>query len=459
MFGRISQRIAIPYLALIFGSMLTLGICLEVFGYRPDLTGVIVVIFALVMAVLAVVLAILVARSITKPIEKLTMMARQLAASDLDQAVKVSSGDEIEELAWSFNQMAERTKRTIDSLSSERNRIVTLLSRMADGVVITGHDGRVALVNPAAAKILGISSDVVLGRSFIKAVRDHELHQLWQRCQQSGEQFTELIRLGPASRFVRVTAMPVKEGAFTSGLVLLQDVSELRRLETTRREFVANISHELRTPLASLKLLVETLEEGALLEEPTTAREFLGKIHLEIDKLTQLVRELLELSRIESGQVPLKWEALDIGHLIEEAVGHLRPQAERQGIELKIVASPPLPRLYADGERVQQVIVNLVHNAIKFTPPGGKVEVLVRPQSEAVVISVIDTGVGIPGEDLPRIFERFYKADKSRSSGGTGLGLAIAKHIVQAHGGRIWAESVEGQGSTFSFTLPLTTGA
>jgi two-component system phosphate regulon sensor histidine kinase PhoR len=246
---------------------------------------------------------------------------------------------------------------------------------------------------------------------------------------------------------------PFRQVGARGYLVILQDLTRIRRLETVRRDFISNISHELRTPLAGLKALVDTLRGGAI-KDPPAAKRFLKRMDSEVDSLTQLVQELLELSRVESGQAPLHIEATPAVQVIVPPSDRLRPQAERAGLDFAIILPPQLPLVMADAERMQMVVTNLIHNAVKFTPPGGKVAVTAESDGNEVVFSVSDTGVGIPTEDLPRIFERFYKADRARSGGGTGLGLAIAKHLVEGHGGRIWAESIEGQGSTFFFTLP-----
>ncbi len=224
--------------------------------------------------------------------------------------------------------------------------------------------------------------------------------------------------------------------------------------EVVRRDLLANVSHELRTPLAAIKAMVETLEDGAL-EDPPAARDFLARVHRETDGLSHLVEELLQLSRIESGQDKLRLAAVRPADLIAATTERLAPLADRAGVELRATGEPDVPAVLADRERVAQVLVNLIHNALKFTPPGGQVRIAASEGQGEVVFSVADTGVGIAEEDLPRLFERFYKADRARASGGTGLGLAIAKHIVQAHGGRIWAASAgPGQGATFSFSLP-----
>jgi two-component system phosphate regulon sensor histidine kinase PhoR len=254
-----------------------------------------------------------------------------------------------------------------------------------------------------------------------------------------------------------MTVTPLSRGDWAT-LVALQELTELRRTEQVRRDFVANVSHELRTPLASLKAAIETLQEGAL-ADPAVAQDFLARAASEVDRLVSLVEELLELSQLEAGVLPLSRRPVDAGELLQRAVERMRPQAERKGLRLLAHDAPGLPSLSADAERLERAILNLLDNAIKFTPAGGTVEASVAPCPEGVLITVRDTGPGIEREDLPRIFERFYKADRSRQSGGAGLGLAIARHIVEAHGGRIWAESQPEQGATFAFALPLADGA
>jgi len=326
-------------------------------------------------------------------------------------------------------------------------------------VLITDPGGHVRLLNPAAARLLTVDQEAAVGERFVTLVRDHQITGIWRRCREINEELSETVEMGRQRPFLRVVATPLSDTAEGECLVLLQDLTEMRRLETVRRDFVSNISHELRTPLAGLKAVVDTLRDGAL-EDPAAARRFLDRIDTEVDVLTQMVRELLELSRIESGQVPLRLVPTAVADLVIPPVDRLQPQAERSGLSMtvdlpSVGKEPDLPSVLADAERVMEVVTNLVHNAIKFTPAGGQVTISARLAGEEVILSVQDTGIGIAADDLPRIFERFYKADRARSGGGTGLGLSIARHIVQGHGGRIWAESVEGKGSTFYFSLPV----
>ncbi|HLO18027.1 MAG TPA: ATP-binding protein, partial [Anaerolineales bacterium] len=231
-------------------------------------------------------------------------------------------------------------------------------------------------------------------------------------------------------------------------------LTRLRRLETVRRDFISNLSHELRTPLASLKALTETLQDGAL-EDPPAAGRFIDQIQIETDALTQMVTELLELSRIESGRLSLDLKPVAACDLLHSAAQRMQLQAERADLTLRVECAADLPEIRIDSQRVEQVLVNLIHNAVKFTRPGGEIVLFAEAGIGEVRFAVRDTGIGIPAEDVSRIFERFYRVDKSRAGSGTGLGLSIAKHIVEAHKGKIWAESLEGQGSTFYFALPF----
>jgi len=417
-----------------------------------------IVVASLFTALLAGLLALFIAERIAQPVRRLTEVVQRMTRGDLSARLLPIPHGEVGVLTQAFNQMAARLQGMITTLVEERGRLTAVLDNMADGVVITDGEGRVRLINPAAARLLSTDEEAALGRPFAQVARDHRLIGLWQQCcEQNEEQFAsvEVGRLGP---FLQAIATPLRDAGPQASLVILQDLTRIRRLETVRRDFISNISHELRTPLASLQALVDTLRDGAL-DDPPAARHFLDSIETEVEALTQMVQELLELSRIESGQAPMRLIPTSVADVVFPPVERLRPQAERAGLSITIDLSPNLPTVLADAERAQQVITNLVHNAIKFTPSGGQVTLSAQPVGEEMILSVRDTGVGIPADDLPRIFERFYKADRARSGGGTGLGLAIAKHIVQAHGGRIWAESVEGKGSTFYVALPTLTSS
>jgi two-component system phosphate regulon sensor histidine kinase PhoR len=321
---------------------------------------------------------------------------------------------------------------------------------MTDGVLIANADGRIQYSNPAAAGLF--ESPEPTGRTVAEVLRHYQLVEAWRRCQQGRELQNESVELPNRHLFLQLVAIPDQD---TGGsLLLVQDLTRVRKLETVRRDFVSNLSHELRTPLASLKALTETLRGGAM-EDPKAATHFLESIETEVDAMTQMASELLELTRIESGQLPMVFKPVPAYDLLHTAAERMRAQADRAGLTLRLEKGRDNPEVRADSPRLEQVLVNLIHNAVKFTSPGGEVVLSARAEAGFVRFSVKDSGVGIPDDDLERIFERFYKADRARSSGGTGLGLSIARHIVEAHGGKIWAESVEGRGSTFHFTVPV----
>ncbi len=410
-------------------------------------------------AVLAVLLAALVAGRIAAPLHELTESVEKMSASTLKghrltSALIPRHADEVGNLTRVFNDLAFQLQSQIDDLQLERDKLAAVLHEMSDGVLMIDPRGRVQMLNPAAEAMFGITLETALGHSVAETLRHYQIVDLWQRCQSSGETQSAILEIIDKKLYLQGVATPLGRTQAGSTLLLFQNLTRLRQLETVRRDFVSNISHELRTPLASLKALTETLQDGAL-DDPPAARRFIERIETEVDSMSLMVAELLELSRIESGRVPLKLAPAAPIDILTSAVERLRLQAERAGLTLSMDCAPDLPSVLADQPRMEQVTVNLLHNAIKFTPSGGQIHVTAKLQDERVVFSVQDTGIGIPADDLDRIFERFYKADRGRASGGTGLGLSISRHLVNAHGGKIWVESVEGKGSKFSFSVPL----
>ncbi len=355
---------------------------------------------------------------------------------------------ELEELSSALHSLAQTFNAQLSTLDSERNRLATVLDQMMDGVLIADAQGLIQFANPAACKLFE-SSDPI-GRTVAEVIRNYQLVEAWKRCQQTGGLQSESVELPARRKFLQLIVMPDQHAG--GSLLLAQDLTRVRRLETVRRDFISNVSHELRTPLASLKALTETLQNGAL-SDPEAGPRFLESIATEVDALTQMAQELLDLSRIESGQVALDLAPLAPKKLLVSAADRMKMQAERAGLTLQIECPDDLPNVRADQARLEQVLVNLIHNAVKFTWPGGEVTLLAEATQDGVRFGVRDTGIGIPADDIPRVFERFYRVDKSRAGGGTGLGLSIARHIVEAHGGKIWVESEEGRGSTFFFTI------
>jgi two-component system phosphate regulon sensor histidine kinase PhoR len=407
----------------------------------------------IVVTFLAVILATLIASRISRPIRDLTQSAWHLASvNPVDQPIPPNK-DEINQLGTVFNIMSIRLSGEIKDLETERATLEAVLQKMTDGVFIVDAQGDVQLVNPAAEKMFSISRLTSIKRPLIEVVRHHQPVEMWQRCRDTGK--TQSVEFEVSNRLsLQGIATSLSPAISGSSLLLFQDVTRQRQIETMRRDFISNVSHELRTPLAALKALTETLQGGAL-EDPPAAHRFLEQMETEVDSLSLMVNELLELSRIESGRVPLSLASTRPIDIVNPAYERLRLQADRAGLTLTIECPDDLPPVLADAVRVQQVVVNLLHNAIKFTSSGGQVAVRAEQKDRAIRFTVVDTGIGIDAEDLPRIFERFYKVDRSRATSGTGLGLAIARHLVEAHGGRIWAESEVGKGSSFQFTIPI----
>ena len=313
--------------------------------------------------------------------------------------------------------------------------------------MLADHEDVVRLANPAASRILGAE---LAGRRLVEVIRDHEMLEALDAARRGQDTVREMERDG-GRRVLRIGAKRLAGGEI---LLTVQDLSSVRRLETQRRDFVANVSHELRTPLSALKAMVETLRGGAM-RDPEAADDFLSRIDHEVDGLAELVADLLALSRMESGGDVLELREMDAADLVREAAARLEPLATRAQILLTTATDASGARVRIDPAQMAQVLANLVHNAIKFTPAGGTVTVGTSATPAEVRLFVRDTGAGIDPADLERIFERFFKSDPSRATGGTGLGLAIAKHAVQAHGGTIGAASGgRGQGATITVTLP-----
>ncbi len=411
---------------------------------------------AAVAIILLLILAFMVSEYTVKPLRQIAHTADKFSRRIFDQTEQqgiLDRRDEIGVLGRSLHAMGLALQEQFAVMEDEQEKLFAILTAMTDGVAIVDQDGKVVLLNPAASLIFSITEPAALGKSLTETLRNHQIVDLWKESRDSNEQKTLSMELPAGRTYIQVVSTPLGETVQNATLLLFQDLTRMRRLETVRQDFVSNVSHELRTPMAAIKSLAETLDEGAL-EDPPAARRFLQLMQQEIDSMAQLVQELLELSRIESGKVKIEKKPVNVKGIVRLIVDRMQNQAQRAGLELTGEVDPGVEIASMDAERIQQVLLNLVHNAIKFTPPGGKVKISAEHIPGSIKISVKDTGVGISELDLPRIFERFYKSDRARSGSGTGLGLSIARHIVEAHHGEIWAESQSGQGSTFSFTIP-----
>jgi two-component system, OmpR family, phosphate regulon sensor histidine kinase PhoR len=398
----------------------------------------------LLATAVALAVVVLLSRAVTGPIGALTRSA-EIVAGGGSARFEAGGPDETRRLGGALRTMADRITGERHEAESERDRLAVLIDELGDAIVIANAGGEIERANRAANELLG----AVAGRRLMDVVRDHEVIEAIASARSGADSVIHVERTEPA-RFQRVVARRLADGEL---LLVIQDLTNLRRLQTVRRDFVANVSHELRTPIASLKAMAETLEAGAI-DDPDAARDFVRRMRTEIDDLARLVEELLLIGRLESGQPVVAPKVVSAEALLDGARERLGPLAERAHVKLVVDQPERTPMVFADSERIGQVFANLVHNATKHTPTGGEIRLSAAPDGRVVVFSVRDTGDGIAAGDVDRIFERFYKSDRSRADGGSGLGLSIAKHIVEAHGGVIRAASPgPGRGATFSFTL------
>lgn len=389
------------------------------------------------------------------PLRKLTRQVDLISSTGEFTPLRVSLGhDEISTLTMSFNRLISDLNQQITQLGSEQAILGSVLSNMSDGVIIVSPEGNVKLINQAAIRLFNVAGDISREKTLIEVTRLYQLVEIWKKSLATGETQTTTLELLPDNNYVQVIASPL--GASFPGVTLLlaQDLTRLRKLETVRRDFVQNVSHALDTPLSSLKTLAESLQSGKI-QDNELAPQILTRMNIEIDKMLQIVHELLELARIETGKTPFEFRPVQPKEIVLPAIERMKDQAERASLDLNTQLEENLPPVLADALRMQEVLINLIHNAIKFTPSGGKVTVKVEKRDKFVQFCVEDTGIGIKPADLDRIFERFYRSDRTINSGGTGLGLSIAKHTIEAHQGKIWAESEPGRGATFFFTIPV----
>ena len=405
--------------------------------------------FGLLVAVL---LSFLLSKTITTPIESITKSARRVAAGEFGEKIPIQSGDEIGELTRTFNSMAGVLRDTLEEVQGERDKLNTLFLHMTDGVAAFTTDGRIIHMNPATERLLGIAfrEDLTFNEVFsgMALPRDEDAGE-------KGYVQSEISRLG---RTLNVLFAPYGAVDGDGGIMaVIHDVTEQRKLDDARREFVANVSHELRTPLTNIKSYTETLVDAAGDLPPETERKFLGVIGSEADRMTRIVTDLLTLSRLDYGRMDLKFTRFSLSDMLETVHAAMIMSAGNNGHELRLALRGSLPEMIGDRERLEQVVINIVSNAVKYTPHGGHIELFAAKRDDRhVTIRVTDDGMGIPREDVGRIFERFYRVDKARSreKGGTGLGLAIAREMVEAHKGTIYLDSTEGEGTTVTIVLP-----
>nr|WP_308506027.1 ATP-binding protein [uncultured Agathobaculum sp.] len=400
----------------------------------------------------AILLSFLLSKTITTPIERITEGAKSVAEGNFDQDLGVQSSDEIGELTRSFNYMARRLKSTVGEVQGERDKLSTLFLHMTDGVAAFTTDGRLIHMNPAAEGLLGVRMEDNLG--FDEMFADLDMPN-------SDETAMRSFLTSETTRFGRVLSITLAPYGALDGeggvIAVIHDITEQRRLDDARREFVANVSHELRTPLTNIRSYTETLLDAAGDIPLDTEKQFLGVISSESERMARIVTDLLTLSKLDYGRMELRMTRFSLADMLHNVANAMKLTAEDSGHELAVDTPDGLPQIVGDRERIEQVVVNILSNAVKYTPSGGHIRLSAcAVPGNRVRITVEDDGVGIPAADVPRLFERFYRVDKARSraAGGTGLGLAIAKEIVEQHEGKIALASEYGKGTTVTITLP-----
>ena len=401
--------------------------------------------------------SLLISRSLSARIQRLQAFSRRVAGGDFRSLPVERARDELTDLTRALNETAGQLDQTIRSLTDERNRSSAILRSMVEGVAVIGADERILFSNIAFSQILAVDAAACEGRRPVEVIRQPELLAAIQRVLAGHETVRSEMVMGTVrQRSFAVTAAPVRADGTTGAVLVLHDISELRRLERVRRDFVANVSHEFKTPLTAIQGFAETLLTGGL-DDPQNRQRFLEIIRDHARRLARLTDDLLKLSLIEAGKLDLEFRPVTVAELIDSCVETARLKAEEKQQTLLVECPAGLPPVRGDFRRLQDVLQNLLDNAVQYTPAGGRITVRAQAANGTVMITVSDTGIGIPLADQARIFERFYRVDaaRSRAVGGTGLGLAISRHIVEAHGGRIWVESAVGQGSDFHFALPI----
>jgi len=415
-----------------------------------------------VALVVALGIGVFVAGRVTRPVVDMQSIARQMSQGNFRVRAPTRSTDEIGTLGRSLNVMATRLREKIEDLEQEQAKVTAILDGMVEGVIaVDGHE-HIVLMNERARAIFGLGPARGERKPFLEVIRNADLHEVFRASRGAAPgavERREISLTAPAGRVLQVHGVPLSlAGGETGVVIVLHDVTELRRLEHVRTEFVANVSHELRTPLTAIHGYVETLLGGAL-EEPEHARKFLEIVHRQTERLGRLINDLTDLSNIELGKVSLRLTPTSLDEVLDSVMAVMLPRARAGGLAVSVKTPPELPLVIADHDRLAQILINLVDNAVKYTASGGTVTIRAAAAAGMVEVSVEDTGMGIPASDLPRLTERFYRVDKARSRdlGGTGLGLAIVKHLVLAHGGELGIASEPGRGTTVRFALRAST--
>ena len=400
---------------------------------------------------------LLVSRSFTNRVERLTAFSHRVAEGDFHAEPSGNSSDALDALGSSLNQTAARLDQTIHTLTEERNLSSAILGSMVEGVAVVNAGERVLFSNPSFALILGLDAPPQPGSGLVEVVRQTELIEAVRKVLAGEPRVESEIVTGTLRQhFFAATVAAVRTTQANGAVIVLHDITDLRKLERVRRDFVANVSHEFRTPLTAIQGFAETLLAGAM-NDPHNRERFLGIILEHSRRLARLTEDLLMLSKMDADRLELEIRRLPVEQLVSGCIETSQPRAAERDLRLSVNLSKSIPDVAGDRRRLTEVLQNLLDNAMQYTPAGGQIMVSAEAKGAEVVLTVSDTGIGIPEADQSRIFERFYRVDvaRSREVGGTGLGLSIAKHLMEAHGGRLWVESEVGNGSQFHFSVPI----
>ena len=451
------------YMAALYGKEKNLGIIrlaiplVEIEAISDNLKKMLSIAFFIAF-ILALVISFFVSILISRPVREISLMAKGIAEGDFSKRILISSNDEIGDLAKAFNFMAEQIKSRMRDVTAGKSKLEAVLLSMFEGIMVVDNNGGVLLINQTLRKLFGIEENFK-GKNTLEIIRNIEIQEITDAVLKlkEGLKSKEISVMIPEEKILLINAVPIMKADICDGAVLVfHDITDLRRLEKIRRDFVANVSHELRTPVCSIKGYSETLLEGAL-HDKNNAEDFLKIIYSDCERLAKLIDDILDLAKIESDNLALDLKSCDVKEIIQRIVSGMSMRAKAKSIDIKVKIPDEIAGIMADENRIAQVLVNLIENALKYTE-RGEISISAKEDGDFLQIDVADTGIGIPEKDIPRLFERFYRVDKARSKelGGTGLGLSIVKHIVCAHNGKVSVQSEQGKGSTFSFTIPKT---
>ncbi len=450
--NKIVRRLFLTNLAVVAGGLLILGASLQFSSRHYMIAGA-------VCLIIVSLLTLVVKMAFLKPIQQMQKATEKITRGDYRTRVSLDRGHEFSELAENLNELSSELQNKLSKITRDKNELKAILSSMVEGVIVIGKDKKILLLSDPLRQMMELRSYETTGKPYWEVIRNQEINVLIEEAiSQKKAVQKEITILSAADIYFNVQISPVlseDSKDFWGIVAVFHDITNLKKLEQLKSEFVANVSHELKTPLTTIKGFIETLRDGAIYDKEK-AHKFLDIIQKHAERLEYLVNDLLTLSAIESKEMEIHLKKTPLGPILEAAIALCKSPLENRRHKLTLDLKKDLPRVNVDRQKMEQAFVNLLDNAIKFTQPGGSIAINTCQENGFVRVDFRDSGIGIPEQHLPRIFERFYRVDKGRSRelGGTGLGLSIVKHILQVHNGKITVQSRPGQGSVFSIFLP-----